>query len=286
MARGLGRRTRGRGALNPDQRTADAFASSWNNLPGGSVYTPEDVADWMAPLAASDFAGASVLEMGCGNGSLMVHALRWSPARLDGIDLGASIESAERNLAATGATGWSVRRADLTTFESDGYDVVYSIGVLHHLDDPRKGFEAVVRNARPGGRFHCWVYGREGNAVVRMLVDPLRRLTSKLPWWLVKYGIATPLVLPYFVYAKLIAAAPPSPALARLPLHDYSRWIARHDFRFFRHVAFDQLVAPRTTYLPRAAIESWLRSNPRVLAESAYVIARNGNSWKFGARVR
>src|SRR3954463_4615807 len=98
VARGMGARARGRGALNSDQRTADAFASSWNNLPGGSVYTPEDVADWMGPLSPSDFAGGSVPAVGGGTASLMVHVLRWSPARLVGIDLGASVESAERNL--------------------------------------------------------------------------------------------------------------------------------------------------------------------------------------------
>ena len=27
-----------------DQKTADAFATSWNNLPAGSVYTPEQFA--------------------------------------------------------------------------------------------------------------------------------------------------------------------------------------------------------------------------------------------------
>jgi SAM-dependent methyltransferase len=272
--------------VRADQRTADAFATSWNNLPQGSVYTPEQVDDWMAPLEARDFAGATVLEMGCGNASLMVHVLGWSPARLDGIDLGASVDSAERNLRATGKDNWSVRRADLTTFESEGYDVVYSVGVLHHLADPRAGFEAVVRNTRPGGRFHCWVYAREGNGVVIHLVDPLRRVASRLPWWLVKHVLATPLVVPYYLYAKLLAALPRSPALARLPLHDYSRWIARRGFGFFRHVAFDQLVAPRTAYLPRATIEGWLQSHPRVAPGSGYVVMRNGNSWKFGGRAR
>lgn len=33
--------------MNSDQRTADAFATSWNNLPAGSVYTREQYADWL-----------------------------------------------------------------------------------------------------------------------------------------------------------------------------------------------------------------------------------------------
>lgn len=268
-----------------DQRTADAFATSWNNLPAGSVYTPEQVADWFAPLTPEEVRGRRVLEMGCGNGSLMVHLLAWSPAALDGIDLGASVESARANLAASGRANWSVRQADLESFASEGYDVVYSIGVLHHLKAPRKGFEALLRNVLPGGRFHGWVYAREGNGIIVFVVDPLRRLASRLPWWFTKYLLATPLVVPYYAYAKALAALPRWKWLRALPLYEYSLWIARREFAFFRHVAFDQLVAPQTAYLDRATIEEWL-AHPAVEPGSAYLVMRNGNSWKFGGRTR
>jgi SAM-dependent methyltransferase len=272
--------------MKADQRTADAFASSWNNLPAGSVYTEEQVIDWFQPLSVGDIRGSRVLEMGCGNGSLMVHVLRWSPQWLDGIDLGAAVVSAERNLRTSGFSNWSLKQDDLTTFTSDGYDIVYSIGVLHHLGDPRFGFESVVRNTRPGGRFHCWVYAREGNALVIRLVDPIRRVAAQLPWWVTKYSLAAPLAFPYFLYAKLLAALPRWPFLRMLPLYEYSLWIAKREFAFFRHVAFDQLVARQTVYLDRATIESWLEGNERVVPQTAYVIMRNGNSWRFGGQVR
>ena len=269
-----------------DKRTAAAFATSWNNLPAGSVYTPAQVADWFAPITAGDIRGRRVLEMGCGNASLMVHVLSWSPARLDGIDLGESVESARANLAASGRTNWSVEQADLTAYSSDGYDVVYSIGVLHHLKDPQAGFESVVRNTKPGGRFHCWVYAREGNAIVILIVEPLRRIASRLPWWFTKYLIATPAVVPYYFYAKLLCMLPRWNGLRALPLYDYSLWIGQREFAFFRHVAFDQLVTPRTTYIDRATIERWLASRGDVEPASAYVLMRNANSWKFGGTRR
>jgi SAM-dependent methyltransferase len=269
--------------VSGDQRTADAFATSWNNLPQGSVYTEAQVLDWFAPLTPAEIRGRRVLEMGCGNASLMVHVARWGPAQLDGIDLGGSVDSARANLAASGAQGWNVIRADLVSFASAGYDVVYSIGVLHHLGEPRAGFDAVLRNTRRGGRFHCWVYAREGNGVVIALVDPLRRVASRLPWWLTKYGLATPLAFPYYLYAKLLRAAPRWPWLRAAPLYDYSLWIAEREFAFFRHVAFDQLVTPRTVYLPRATLEQWLQ-DPRIEAGSTYLVMRNGNSWKFGGQ--
>jgi hypothetical protein len=153
---------------------------------------------------------------------------------------------------------------------------------LHHLKDPAAGFASVLANTKAGGRFHCWVYAREGNAVIIWLVDPLRRVVSRLPWWFTKYLVATPLVVPYFLYAKLVAALPHVSWLQTLPLHQYSLWIAQREFAFFRHVAFDQLVTPQTVYVERTTVERWLASDPRIAADSTYIIFRNGNSWKFG----
>jgi hypothetical protein len=118
------------------------------------------------------------------------------------------------------------------------------------------------------------------------LVDPIRRIASRLPWWLTKYGLATPLVAPYFAYAKLLAALPGWRFLRRAPLYEYSLWIAKREFAFFRHVAFDQLVTPQTVYIARETIDAWLKSSPRIVPESTYIAMRNGNSWKFGGRVK
>lgn len=266
-----------------DKKTADAFAASWNNLPEGSVYTKDQFEDWFAPLTRKDIEGKRVLELGCGSGALMVHMLSWKPQFLRGVDLGESIISARRDLGKIQQTGWEVLQGDLTQYTSDEkFDVVYCIGVLQHVKDSKAGLDAVVRNTKPGGRFHCWVYAREGNGLIVYVVDPIRRLTSRLPWWLTKYGFATTLVAPYYLYAKLLAALPRWSFLKKLPLYDYSLWIAKREFAFFRHVAFDQLVTPQTVYFPRATIERWLASYTEVDQASTYIIMRNGNSWKFG----
>jgi SAM-dependent methyltransferase len=253
-----------------DAQTAAAFANSWNRV--GGVYSDEQFLEWIAPLTPADLEGRDVLELGFGNGSLLAHAAAARPRRLAGIELGDTIDQARR-VAGPAA---ELHRGDLTTAHLGSFDVVYCIGVLHHLADPRAGFESVLRHTRPAGRFHCWVYAYEGNAPVRWLVDPLRRVASRLPWWITKYALALPLVIPYFLYAKLMRRVP---LTRRLPLGEYTLWIAREPFRFFHHVAFDQLVTPRTTYLRRATIEAWLQ-DARV--GGAYIRQRNGNSWIFG----
>ena len=270
-----------------DQSTAAAFAQSWNNLPAGSIYTHEQFIDWLTPLTKDDVQGKKVLELGCGNGSLLTHMANWQPSLLVGVDLGDSVAAAKKNLAALPFKHWQIIKADLVEWQSDGFDVVYCIGVLHHLQEPRAGFAAVIRNVKPGGQFHIWVYAREGNGVIICLVDPLRKIVSRcLPWWMIKYGIATPLAVPFFLYAKLLFYLPRLTWLRRLPLYQYCLWIAKREFSFFRHVAFDQLITPQTTYLSRETIESWLKNNRRLDQYSVYIISRNGNSWKFGGRVK
>ena len=264
-----------------DKKTADAFASSWNNLPGGSVYTTEQFNDWVEPVTQTDVAGKTVLELGCGNGSLLCHMTTWNPSFIEGVDLGESVLSCQKNMAQTGFTNYKITQYDLTKFQGNGYDLVYCIGVLHHLKKPLDGFESVLRNTKPRGQFHCWVYAKEGNAVIIYIVDPIRKVVSKLPWWFTKYFIATPLVVPYFIYAKIISA---SKIFQRFPLYEYSRWISKRDFMFFRHVAFDQLVTPQTAYISKQTIEEWLNKYPEIDKKSTYTIFRNGNSWKFGGK--
>ncbi|NNG17648.1 MAG: methyltransferase domain-containing protein [Gemmatimonadales bacterium] len=272
-------------AVSSDERTASAFARSWNTLPEGSVYTVEQFEDWMAPLNQSDFSGKRVLEMGCGNGSLLIHSVSWNPSFLLGIDLGESTQSASSNLRKSGFDNWKIEQADMVGFQSDGFDLVYCIGVLHHLESPFEGLCSVVANVKDGGKFHCWVYAKEGNLVVRLLVEPLRKLFSKFPWWFTKYLVATPLALPVYAYAKTLSALSFLSFVKRLPLAEYCFWIAKREIAFFRHVIFDQLVTPKTHYIARSDVAEWLGRFGEITPDSIYVIQRNGNSWKFGGTI-
>jgi SAM-dependent methyltransferase len=272
----------GVGLAGRDAGTAAAFATSWNNVGAGSVYTREQFDEWLSPIDPATLAGKSVLELGFGNGSLLYHASAYRPTRLCGVELGDTLARTRENLSHLPAGMLELHRGDLTQVDVGGFDFVYCIGVLHHLASPDEGFAAVLRHTRPGGSFHCWVYAREGNDMVIHVVDPLRRVASRLPWWLTKYGVALPLTVPYFVYAKALRRAPPDLA-RKMPLGPYSIWIARRDFGFFHHVAFDQLVTPRTHYIPRSTVDRWLR-HPDVDPGSPYVVHRNGNSWTFGGR--
>ena len=61
----------------------------------------------------------------------------------------------------------------------EGFDLVVSFGVLHHIPEPRPVVEAAWRALRPGGRLAVWLYGHEGNETYLALVEPLRAVTTR-----------------------------------------------------------------------------------------------------------
>jgi hypothetical protein len=45
-------------------------------------------------------------------------------------------------------------------------------------------------------------------------------------------------------------------------------------------------VTPQTAYISRRVIEAWLASYDNIERDSVYIMMRNGNSWKFGGRLK
>jgi SAM-dependent methyltransferase len=270
-----------------DQETADKFANSWNNVYDPSVYTRDQFLDWVAPWTPEAIKGTSVMELGCGSGALLYHMAACEPSQLNAVDLGSSVETAKSLLGNQAR----IEVGDITQAEElkerfGLQDHVYSIGVLHHLTVPEEGVETLKAMTQPGGDFHGWVYAREGNAVVRWLVDPLRKLVNHFPWWMNKWLVAFPLTLPFFLYSKSCRLL--SKVFGEkfpLPLFSYMLWIGQRGLDFHHHVAFDQLVTPMTHYIDRQRIERWL-ADDRVEPGSSYIIFRNGNSWKFGGKIK
>jgi len=60
-------------------------------------------------------------------------------------------------------------------------DLSYSIGVLHHLPDPEKGFLEITSKMRKKSKIFIWVYGKRKNARATYLYTPLRAVTTRIP---------------------------------------------------------------------------------------------------------
>ncbi len=136
-------------------------------------------------LAPEDLRGKRVLDVGCGMGRFLDVAAR-DAAHAVGIDLTRAVDSAAHNLA--GRENVDLLQADLRSLPlRDGsFDVIYSIGVLHHTPDTRDAFRGLLRLLKPGGTVAIWVYHRPPwrrpwLPPSHAFSDALRVVTTRLP---------------------------------------------------------------------------------------------------------
>jgi len=266
-------------------RTVRQFGASWEVHDHMAAYYENQFLDWIAPLQREGFRGKDVLEAGCGKGRHSRIVGSWGPRSLWSIDLSSAIDLAAQN----SRTLPSVHcvQADLLNlpFPNGSFDLVFCVGVLHHLPDPQAGLRELWRTLKPGGTLCLWVYGREGNGWIVRLVDPVRRgLTSRLPT-----RVLRPLLWPlsgflYLLLKILYAPARSRPRLARrLPYFSYLSYISAFPFREVEHIVLDHLCPPIAHYLPRGRIEEWFAG-----LDAGEVALRwhNRNSWNVVAEKR
>lgn len=198
--------------LNADQaRTRDSFGYEWTKLyPEHGHSTPEwqaerDIFLEYTRTVPSDFRGRLVLDGGCGNGRYAKMANDWG-ASVIGVDISSAVDIASSNLA--DRPNVDIVQADLfkLPFRPDTFDLVYSVGVLHHTPDAQGAFAAMQPLVKPGGFFSIFVHG-QGNRTLYAMNRLLRSWTAKASYdatwrfsmaltWLGKLLAVIPLVGP------------------------------------------------------------------------------------------
>jgi SAM-dependent methyltransferase len=129
-------------------------------------------------LTPGDVQGRLVLDVGCGMGRFADVVSRWG-GRVVGVDLSLAVDAAQANLE--GRENVRILQADLfhLPFRPGTFDIVYSIGVLHHTPDCEKATREILRFVRPGGRACVWVYGVMGTW--ERFARQYRRVTVRMP---------------------------------------------------------------------------------------------------------
>jgi SAM-dependent methyltransferase len=149
---------------------SDAYASSfsfeWNRhrrtqLDDATSRESEDTFHAKTGLSPEEVSGRLLLDVGCGMGRFADVVSRWG-GKVIGIDLSLAVEAAHANLG--NRENVRILQADLSRlpFRPGTFDIVYSLGVLHHTPDCEKAFRQLVPLVRPGGRLCIWVYGTMG----------------------------------------------------------------------------------------------------------------------------
>jgi SAM-dependent methyltransferase len=271
-------------ALKAQRETARSFGYEWQAF---SEMLPDYEANfhWYFERFPSDsFAGKRILDAGCGTGRHTFHLARSGAGEVVAMDFSQAIEVAARNNRDNANTHFVQADIYHPPFPPDSFDFIYSLGVLHHLPDPEKGFRTLLPLLRAGGYMNIYLYWNlEGETAWRRaalsVVTGVRRVTTRIPHtllkklsWLIAAGFQVAFVLP----SRVLAHFEHTRSLAdRVPLGHYRKY----SFRVLYTDQFDRFSAPLENRYSRAEVASWLER-----AGMEDIVILGGAGWRASGK--
>jgi SAM-dependent methyltransferase/uncharacterized protein YbaR (Trm112 family) len=241
-------------------RTTASFGFEWSRFPEMYPEWQQNFHDYMFPHTPEYFQGKKILDVGCGMGRHAYYAARYG-AEVWAVEVSDAVEVAARN---TEEMGVRVIQADLNhlPFQAETFDLVYTLGVLHHLPDPEHALHYLLSFVKPGGEFRMFLYWRPDDERFKVLLlkvaTALRIVTVRMPHrllyplaYIAAFLVWASFVLPY----RLFSLIPRLAGLAdQMPLRQYSRY----RFRTCVNDQFDRFSAPLERRYTRGEVEELL----------------------------
>ncbi|MEW6062901.1 MAG: class I SAM-dependent methyltransferase [Nanoarchaeota archaeon] len=247
--------------------STERFGYEWSKYP--EMYKEYEVQfwKWVYPVNKRFIKGKSILDAACGMGRNSYFCLKNGAKSLVAFDYDKRTVRAARKTLKEFKNAKVEYKSIYDINYKNKFDFVFSIGVIHHLEFPEKAIENLVRALKKNGTLLIWVYGYEGNEWIVRYVNPIRKVTSRLPISLT-HKIAYLFSISLWIYLKL--AKPKSPYLKQLKIFR---------FRHVHSIVFDQLLPRIANYWTKREAKSLLKELTNV---KIYHV--NNNSWTVVGR--
>ncbi len=257
--------------MDLSQKTIKDFGKQWEyykDIDGffGSVELFQDVV--FPFLSPNDLKGYKVIEIGSGSGRIVNMLLEAGTGHVVAIEPSEAFSVLCDNVKEPERVTFLKITGDQLPQYGD-MDYVFSIGVLHHIPYPRPVVQAAYKALKPGGHLLVWLYGKEGNGLYLTLVNPFRKITKRLPHFILLI-LTWMIYFPAHIYSKLCNILP-------LHLRDYMIHVfGRMSSEKQRLIIYDQLNPAYAKYYTKQEAIKLLEDGGFVNIRAHH---RHGYSW-------
>lgn len=249
---------------NIDIITVESFGEEWLKFNEFSREEIKKVGDEYFDICYDILPNKTwnVLDVGCGSG-------RWTKyvaplvGNVEAIDPSNAVQAAsvllkdEKNVRITQAGVSNI------PFEKESFDLVFSLGVLHHIPDTAQAIKDCVKMVKPGGYFLVYLYYSLDNKgllykLLFYLSSIFRIIICRLPSIIKKPVcdlIAVLIYMPFVLLSKSLFAIGLKKIADALPLSYY----ANKSFFVIRNDALDRFGTPLEQRFSKAEITAMMK---------------------------
>jgi SAM-dependent methyltransferase/uncharacterized protein YbaR (Trm112 family) len=149
-------------SLRMQEKTKSSFGYQWLRFNANDTLEDHTVFLSDSQLSGEAIQNKLVLDAGCGMGRYTAIAAGMG-AEIIGMDLSKSVLKAYEKTRPHPFT--HIIQADIMRlpFRKGQFDVIYSLGVLHHTPDARQAFLQLAKRLKENGIISVWLYGTAGS---------------------------------------------------------------------------------------------------------------------------
>jgi SAM-dependent methyltransferase len=251
---------------NIDFKTVSSFGKEWTKFDHFSEKEISKAGDMYFDIVDFNVIGQQslVLDVGCGTG-------RWTKyiaprvKFVEAIDPSESIFSAASLLRDQPNVRITQASTDNIPFADNTFDLVFSIGVLHHIPDTQQAMQDCVKKVKKGGQFLVYLYYNLDNRsflfkLIFKLSNLIRKVVSSLPGKLKRFVcdfLAIVLYMPFVLLARLFYKLGLNRIAHKIPLAIY----ANQSFNIIRNDSLDRFGTPLEQRFSRKQITEMMKNS-------------------------